>query len=528
MKKRTFLSCVSIILILCSMLLLFSCEQNEANEETTTAATTLAQEGSQTSGTAESTDPNVAQTEPPAHTEHQFGEWQTKREATCVQDGVSVGICEVCGETEYQSIPLIGHSYGADGSCACGANAENEEFVFELTEVDGAEPYYTIKRYNGSASKIIIPNTYQGIEIRVVRYLLPDVIEGILPTCDSVVFGSGSHVTEIGEQCFLTLQPTSIRLPASLKTLQDFAFESCRITSIVIPKNTVEIGKGVFSSCDALESVTVEEGNSVYYSKENCIIRKKDRYLIAGCKSSVIPNDGSVVAIGEYAFFSANTLESIDIPSAVTSIGRSAFAGCGAKRIRIPASVKIIGKGAFSSCKNVEEIYFNAPKVQRDMYSIFQHAGASGPGFTLTIGNAIKEIPDEFMSGIPDFKLTKLVFEEGSICEVIGSSAFSDCYDLWSVTLPQSLRQIGNSAFSYCTDLSSIHIPASTELIGSGAFYGCKSLKSATFEVDKGWYQTTKSSLSGGTAISEEQMAYPSYIAQLLRENKYYFYRVAE
>ena len=44
---------------------------------------------------------------------------------------------------------------------------------------------------------------------------------------------------------------------------------------------------------------------------------------------------------------------------------------------------------------------------------------------------------------------------------IIGSSAFSDCTGLTSVTIPNSITSIGESAFSDCTGLRTITIPNS-------------------------------------------------------------------
>ena len=60
----------------------------------------------------------------------------------------------------------------------------------------------------------------------------------------------------------------------------------------------------------------------------------------------------------------------------------------------------------------------------------------------------------------------------------IGSSAFSGCSGLTSITIPESVTSIGNSAFSGCSGLTSITIPESVTSIGNSAFEGCNSLSS--------------------------------------------------
>ena len=62
----------------------------------------------------------------------------------------------------------------------------------------------------------------------------------------------------------------------------------------------------------------------------------------------------------------------------------------------------------------------------------------------------------------------------------IGQSAFSYCYGLTSITIPNSVTSIGGSAFSYCSGLTSITIPNSVTSIGDGAFYYCSGLTSVT------------------------------------------------
>ena len=64
----------------------------------------------------------------------------------------------------------------------------------------------------------------------------------------------------------------------------------------------------------------------------------------------------------------------------------------------------------------------------------------------------------------------------------ISDRAFYDCYELTSVTIPNSVTSIGYSAFSGCSGLTSVTIPNSVTSIGDSAFEGCTNLKELIIE----------------------------------------------
>ncbi|MBO4451696.1 MAG: leucine-rich repeat domain-containing protein [Bacteroidaceae bacterium] len=79
-------------------------------------------------------------------------------------------------------------------------------------------------------------------------------------------------------------------------------------------------------------------------------------------------------------------------------------------------------------------------------------------------------------------KIVSSITYEGNCYEVlgVGSSAFSNCTSLTSLTLPNSVTSIGSSAFSGCTGLTSLTLPNSVTSINDYAFSGCSSLTSLT------------------------------------------------
>ncbi len=61
----------------------------------------------------------------------------------------------------------------------------------------------------------------------------------------------------------------------------------------------------------------------------------------------------------------------------------------------------------------------------------------------------------------------------------IGESAFKECKNVTSISIPSSVTNIGQYAFYCCTGISSISIPSSVTSIGQSAFAGCTGLVTA-------------------------------------------------
>lgn len=100
------------------------------------------------------------------------------------------------------------------------------------------------------------------------------------------------------------------------------------LTSLTIPNSVTSISELSFAGCSELSKIIVEQGNSIYDSREECnaIITTSTNTILLGCKSTTYPN--SVTAIGNNAFYGASKLTSIVIPENVITIGHNAFRGC--------------------------------------------------------------------------------------------------------------------------------------------------------------------------------------------------------
>ena len=92
---------------------------------------------------------------------------------------------------------------------------------------------------------------------------------------------------------------------------------------------------------------------------------------------------------------------------------------------------------------------------------------------------------------VGDITIPDKIIYEGTEYSVttIGISAFSCCYGLTSITIPESVTSIGDGAFVYCTGLKSIAIPSSITSIGDGAFRDCTGLTSVHISDLEAWFK---------------------------------------
>jgi endonuclease I len=137
-------------------------------------------------------------------------------------------------------------------------------------------------------------------------------------------------LTSIGNNTFNYCSALNgINLGNSVTTIGGAAFAYCTgLTTIEIPNSVNYIGPGAFGACSSLSQIIVEEGNTVYDSRDdsNAIIQTATNEILFGCMNTVIPN--SVTSIGDSAFGYCTGLNSITIPNSITSIGDNAFANC--------------------------------------------------------------------------------------------------------------------------------------------------------------------------------------------------------
>lgn len=156
----------------------------------------------------------------------------------------------------------------------------------------------------------------------------------------------------INEFAFNYCRPlTDIQLPERLETISQEAFYDCNLQSIYIPAHTVSISSTAFSYNRHLSKVEVSPDNTVYDSRDHCnaIIETATNKMITGSAT---------------AFF----------PKSVDSMSDEALVGFVRPSLTIPSQVKAIGQWALLSfidtvyCESPIPPSFNSDNGQIDMF----------------------------------------------------------------------------------------------------------------------------------------------------------------
>ena len=337
--------------------------------------------------------------------------------------------------------------------------------------------------------------------------------------CDALqeVLITGS-VGTIGDDAFMDLDSLErVQIASGLKTIGRRAFWLCdNLTTVSLPDGVTSIGEEAFKECSSLTTINLP--NSITTIGANAFNGTK----LTGPLN--IPS--SLVSLGDNAFHGCSGLTgTLVFPAAMENISTNVFAGCsGIEEIVLPRGVLTIGAGAFNNCSGVQRLWltnsiqsiganaFNGMKSLKKVYfsgTILEWetgiqwadkgyqigvaittneeiaSGSCGEALTWSLNSA----GDLTVSGTGDmasFTATGAPWAEyrdqvklvilGQGVTSIGSSAFQDCKNLETVSLPGSLTALGKAAFLRCGELTNVKLPASLKSVGEDCFTGCEKL----------------------------------------------------
>ena len=386
-----------------------------------------------------------------------------------------------------------------------------DERGFELCVVDKTK----------AQGKLIVPSFINGKAVVGIRangfyectgvtgLILPDTVEYIdvnaFEGCEKLTRVRWSAgLRKINTGAFDRTGLETLVLPEGVPFLGGNAFGHAKLKSVSLPSTVAKMpatneksDANPFAFCENLEEIYVAEGNKAYKSDGNCVMRREDNTLVAGCKASKIPSytehigrfafqgaalesvalPEGVTSIEDYAFAHNDRLKEITLPQSLTSIGKYAFLWCAAlESIALPDGVTSVGDKAFSTCVSLKELSLGAELLNAG-YGLTEFCVAlekitvsennesfSGEGNCLT-----RKADNTVIAGCASSKIP-------AGTEQIGEYAFCGQTQLGAIDFPDGLKNIGHYAFS-CTGLKELKLPRGLQRIGVSAFANCIELE---------------------------------------------------
>ena len=288
----------------------------------------------------------------------------------------------------------------------------------------------------------------------------------IFPGDRNTTYSIPEGTLTLGAYSFYLTALQGLVIPTSVTAIQDSALEEAQISSLTFtsPSSVATIGDYSFAYMYSIE--TIEVPSSV-------------RTIGTGAfeeANEVVFASGSVLQeISDYAFYAATFTEFI-IPPSVTAIGEGAFEDSSLTSITISALVTTIGTSAFAGAGSLAEVNF------AENSSLVEIGNSAFKGTILEeirVPASVKRILDGAFYGLATFRT--LNFETSSLLETIGLSAFQNTA-LSQVTLPAMLTTVGNNAFRNASSLNNVTFLGDAPSLGSNVFLGIASEPTLTYQ----------------------------------------------
>lgn len=323
--------------------------------------------------------------------------------------------------------------------------------------------------YTGTATDVRIPDGVTEIATNAFNdaSLTSVWIPASVRTIDDYVF-SGQPLTQvtfqdddahpsqletIGDRVFAYTPLERVTLPRSLKTagLETFS-DMAKLRSVHVGPNVVAQGLfAAFARTPLLESIEVDAANQNYQSLDGVLYTKGLTHLATYPQAK---NAGGAYAVAEgtstidEGAFSSAQITSLTLPSSLRSVSKGAFVGAQVASLTLPDGFESMDDTAF----------WYMPKLER-----------------VDLGGATT-LPDSA------FRYDKVLAEVNFRPDLnrltdVGDYAF-DTTALTSVTLPDSVVSIGKGAFADNAALTSVHLGSGVASIGESAFVGANALAS--------------------------------------------------
>ena len=240
--------------------------------------------------------------------------------------------------------------------------------------------------------------------------------ENAFSYCDDVeeVYITGSNIEVETYAFYDTGKDMNVKIVNCIGVLDEKAFQSCGIEGLTINKSSLELGENVFSYCEDLTSVSM---------------------------------DNSTLEIGTYAFYDSGDDATVIFTGCDLDMDDKAFQCCGLVTLNISGSDTVMGENTFSYCEDLTDVVIGANNIEIGTYSFYDCTAL------VNVSIAAES-------------------EDDGLEIIIDDKAFQ-CCSAQNVVIGRGNIELGDNAFSYCEDLVSVDIKGVLSDIGDYAFYDC-------------------------------------------------------
>ena len=248
-----------------------------------------------------------------------------------------------------------------------------------MVEAIGDSAFYYCQELTGD---LTIPTTVKSVGAMAFKACRN--FDGVLTLPNSI--------THLGKGAFWWCESLTgtVRFPNHLTEIDSLVLFYCHsIEAIEIPASVTHIARGSLSGSKVMTSIIVDENNPNYYSENNALIERETKELIAGCMTTIIPED--VVSIEPCAFIECGDGGDLVIPNSVTAIGEGAFSFSQfSGNLTLPENLTTISERAFMDSKFQGELI-----IPEGVLYLLKHAFNSMHVTSVTIPSTVQYIGEE-------------------------------------------------------------------------------------------------------------------------------------
>jgi hypothetical protein len=319
----------------------------------------------------------------------------------------------------------------------------------------------TMRGFNMKKSALLL-----AVILIFVTILLPDqIITAHAQTKDDFEYTINSDGVSVTITDY-TGSDENITIPAVLDgfnvtTISDFQFNNI-IKNVVIEEGIKKIAETTMVACDNLESITIPSSITSLGIAPFSYCPKLSSIQVSADNAYFCSVDGVLFNKAKtqlYRYPSAKP-GNYTIPDSVTTLSPYAFEGCKSfTSIYIPPSLQTLNSNTFEDCDNLLEINVDGTNVY--------FSSEDGVLFNKSKTRLVKCPPAK--SGVYTLP--------GTVTE-IGGNAFWRCGRLTQIVLPTGLTELDQACFYMCSGMTAIDIPNGITEIPMWAFAGCTNLQS--------------------------------------------------